>query len=146
LTAVVRPFLQEMEQALPAATATVSRAGASSLAELAALRLPAVLIPYPHAADAHQWHNAHAFTETGAACLLEQTPAASERLVPLLIDLVENSAAREKMQSALALWHVPQAAGRIAEIILSRIEQRALAGGGERPRLEDQNIKMGAIT
>ena len=146
LTAVVRPFLQEMEQALAAATATVSRAGASSLAELAALRLPAVLVPYPHAADAHQLHNARAFVGTGAAALLEQTPEASERLVTLLGDLVEDAAAREKMQTALAGWHVPQAARHIAEIILTHIKQPARAGDRPRPTLENPNIKIGAIT
>ena len=56
--AVVRPFLTEMELALGAATAVVSRAGASSLAEIAAMGVPSILIPYPHAADDHQLHNA----------------------------------------------------------------------------------------
>jgi UDP-N-acetylglucosamine--N-acetylmuramyl-(pentapeptide) pyrophosphoryl-undecaprenol N-acetylglucosamine transferase len=49
--AVVRPFLSEMELALSAATVAVSRSGASSLAEFAAMRLPAILIPYPAATD-----------------------------------------------------------------------------------------------
>ena len=56
--AVVRAFLGEMAAALAAADAAVSRAGASSLAELAACQLPAILIPYPTAADNHQFHNA----------------------------------------------------------------------------------------
>ncbi len=62
-----------MHLALGAASAAISRAGASSLAELAAMRVPAVLVPYPAATDNHQYYNALAFEKTGAACLLETT-------------------------------------------------------------------------
>ena len=78
LKAVVHPFFAEMELALGAATAAVCRAGASSLAELAAMRVPAVLVPYPAATDNHQFHNARAFEATGAARLLEQKTATPE--------------------------------------------------------------------
>src|SRR5438034_2074135 len=81
MKAVVRPFLTEMELALGAATVAVSRAGASSLAEMAAMQLPAVLIPYPAAADNHQFYNAKAFADAGAALLLEQTTATASQLV-----------------------------------------------------------------
>src|SRR6185369_15150420 len=70
MKAMVHPFLAEMDLALGAATVALSRAGASSLAELAAVRLPALLVPFPHAADNHQSRNALAFAETGAAWLL----------------------------------------------------------------------------
>ena len=118
LKAVVHPFLAEMNTALGAATAAVSRAGASSLAELAAMRLPSLLVPFPHAADDHQLHNARAFEQTGAAQLLEQKDATSEKVTELLIDLMENTATRITMQPALAQWHAPQAAEQIAEVIL----------------------------
>ena len=72
MKAVVKPFLAEMDLALGAATAAVSRAGASSLAEIAAMRLPSLLVPFPAAADNHQFFNALAFEKTGAAKLLEQ--------------------------------------------------------------------------
>ena len=54
-----------MDIALGAATVAVSRAGASSLAEIAAMRVPSVLIPFPAAADNHQFFNAHAFEKPG---------------------------------------------------------------------------------
>ena len=124
LTAVVHPFLREMDQALAAATVAVNRSGASSLAEFAALRVPSVLVPFPHAADDHQLHNARAFADTGAAFLLEQKGATPERVVQLIGELIENSATREKMQAALATWHAPHSADRIAEIILRAIGGR----------------------
>ena len=61
IKAVVKPFLAEMDLALGAATVSVSRSGASSLAEIAAMRLPSLLVPYPAAADNHQFFNAQRF-------------------------------------------------------------------------------------
>ena len=119
--AVVRPFLAEMDLALGAATVAVSRAGASSLAELAAMRLPSLLVPFPAAADNHQFFNAGAFETTGAARLLEQKDATPEEVAAMLRELVENEAARTAMQAALAQWHAPQAAEQIAENILQAV-------------------------
>jgi UDP-N-acetylglucosamine--N-acetylmuramyl-(pentapeptide) pyrophosphoryl-undecaprenol N-acetylglucosamine transferase len=126
--AVVLPFSERMELALGAATAAVSRSGASSLAELAAMRLPAVLVPYPSATGNHQFHNARAFEATGAARLLEQKSATQEMLTDLLWDLVEKPGVRERMQNALAQWHTPQAAERIAEVMLAAMGVHEPAG------------------
>jgi UDP-N-acetylglucosamine--N-acetylmuramyl-(pentapeptide) pyrophosphoryl-undecaprenol N-acetylglucosamine transferase len=125
ITAVVKPFLAEMDLALGAATVSVSRSGASSLAEIAAMRLPSLLVPYPAAADDHQFINALAFEKTGAAKLLEQKKTSPEKVARILSELVENNAIRTAVQSALAQWHVPKAAEQIAEIILAAIAQPA---------------------
>ena len=117
--AVVKPFLAEMDLALGAATVAVSRAGASSLAEIAAMRLPSLLVPFPATADNHQLSNAQAFEATGAARLLEQKNATQAKVAALLCELVEDAAARAKIQTALAQWHAPKAAEQIAENILS---------------------------
>jgi UDP-N-acetylglucosamine--N-acetylmuramyl-(pentapeptide) pyrophosphoryl-undecaprenol N-acetylglucosamine transferase len=122
--AVVKPFLAEMDLALGAATAAVSRAGASSLAEIAAVRLPSLLVPYPAAADNHQFYNAQAFETTGAARLLEQKNATPEKVAALLRELVEDAAARAKIQTALAQWHAPKAAEQIADIMLAAIARQ----------------------
>jgi len=124
----VQPFFADMHLALGAATVAVCRAGASSLAELAAMRVPAVLIPYPTASDNHQFHNARAFEATGAARLLEQKTATPELLVQLLTDLMEKPAVHEKMQSALTQWHSPRAAEQIAEAMLAALEARVSHG------------------
>jgi UDP-N-acetylglucosamine--N-acetylmuramyl-(pentapeptide) pyrophosphoryl-undecaprenol N-acetylglucosamine transferase len=108
----------------------VSRAGASSLAELAAMRVPAVLVPFPAATGNHQFHNARAFEETGAARLLEQNRATPEMLAQLVSELIESLVAREKMQAALAKWHAPKAAEQIAEEILRSVDSRVGAGAG----------------
>jgi UDP-N-acetylglucosamine--N-acetylmuramyl-(pentapeptide) pyrophosphoryl-undecaprenol N-acetylglucosamine transferase len=124
LKVVVKPFLAEMDLALGAATISVSRSGASSLAEIAAMRLPSLLVPFPVAADNHQFFNALAFEKIGAARLLEQKNSTPERVAKLLYELIEDSAVRDKIQTALAQWHAPKAAELIAENILSAIAQQ----------------------
>jgi len=137
LKAVVKPFLAEMDLALGAATISVSRAGASSLAEIAAMRLPSLLVPFPVATDNHQFFNALAFEKTGAAKLLEQKNSTPEKVAEILVELVESETLRSTMQSALAQWHAPKAAEQIAENILSAITERAnLSGERARPRVQ----------
>jgi UDP-N-acetylglucosamine--N-acetylmuramyl-(pentapeptide) pyrophosphoryl-undecaprenol N-acetylglucosamine transferase len=122
IKAVVKPFLAEMDLALGAATASISRSGASSLAEIAAMRLPSLLVPFPAAADNHQFFNASAFKKTGAAKLLEQKNSTPEKVAAILSELAGDEPARAKMQSALANWHTPEAADQIAESILASIK------------------------
>jgi UDP-N-acetylglucosamine--N-acetylmuramyl-(pentapeptide) pyrophosphoryl-undecaprenol N-acetylglucosamine transferase len=123
LNTVVKPFLAEMDLALGAATISASRSGASSLAEIAAMRLPSLLVPYPTAADNHQFINARAFEKTGAAMLLEQKNSTPEKVAAALHELIEDVTVREKIQAALTQWHAPKAAQQIAEIILKVIAQ-----------------------
>jgi UDP-N-acetylglucosamine--N-acetylmuramyl-(pentapeptide) pyrophosphoryl-undecaprenol N-acetylglucosamine transferase len=120
LRAIVRPFLGEMHLAMTAADAAISRSGASSLAETAAMRLPSILVPYPVAADDHQRHNALAFVNSGAALLLEQRDASPEKLLPLL-QRVFNPAEKASLQQAMARWHQADAAAVIADKVLAAI-------------------------
>jgi len=117
--AVVHAFFENMETALAAADVALSRAGASSLAELAARRVPAVLIPYPAAADNHQYFNARAFVQSGAASMLQQGTVTSAQLAGVILDLLRETLKRSAMQRALAAWHTPSAAAEIAEKILN---------------------------
>jgi UDP-N-acetylglucosamine--N-acetylmuramyl-(pentapeptide) pyrophosphoryl-undecaprenol N-acetylglucosamine transferase len=123
--AVVRPFLTEMELALDAATVAVSRAGGSSLAELAAMRLPSILVPYPFAADDHQFHNARAYVEAGAARMLVQGQAEPALLAGMVRELVLDETRRDSMKRSLAQQHRPEAAARIAETIMRSLDAPA---------------------
>jgi UDP-N-acetylglucosamine--N-acetylmuramyl-(pentapeptide) pyrophosphoryl-undecaprenol N-acetylglucosamine transferase len=147
--AVVHDFFADMELAFGAATVAVSRAGASSLAEIAAMRLPAVLIPYPAATDDHQSHNARALVATGAARSLAQREASPDALARTVFELMENQTIREKMRAALVRWHTPQAAEQIAGEILNGIVRNATASRPEtretkpaRPPVERQNVSI----
>lgn len=122
--AVVHAFLTEMELALGAATAAVSRAGASSLAELAAVQVPAILIPYPTAADNHQFYNAHAFASSGGAVRLDQAEATGEKLAALVTRLLRDPAHCADVKKQISQWHAPNAAFAIAEHIVTTTSRR----------------------
>lgn len=78
--AEVAPFLYDMANRYRWAHVIVCRAGASTLAELTACGKPAILIPYPYAADNHQWHNAVALQKQGAARVIPDAELTGERL------------------------------------------------------------------
>jgi UDP-N-acetylglucosamine--N-acetylmuramyl-(pentapeptide) pyrophosphoryl-undecaprenol N-acetylglucosamine transferase len=114
-----------MDLAMGGAAACISRAGASSLAEIAAMGLPSVLVPYPAATDDHQFHNARALCDSGAARMLEQRSAQPQNLVAIFAPLMDDQTERERMRAALAKWHTPQAAEEIAKAMVEAVEKRA---------------------
>jgi len=133
LNAVVHPFFGAMDLALGAASAAVSRAGASSLAEIAAMRVPSLLVPYPAATDNHQLYNARAFSECGAALVLQQSEATPEKFCSMLTALVMNASGRTRMGSALGRWHSPEAAQEIASMICDEMGRQGTVGRGASP-------------
>jgi UDP-N-acetylglucosamine--N-acetylmuramyl-(pentapeptide) pyrophosphoryl-undecaprenol N-acetylglucosamine transferase len=119
--AKVMSFCSEMELAYSAADLVVARSGAATLTELAAFGLPAILIPYAHAAGNHQLHNARVFERAGAACVIEQTPglhvAAGERLAEEISGLLADDKARVGMATAARSLAVDNAAEQIADLL-----------------------------
>lgn len=117
----IAPFLDPISDAYAAADLVVCRAGAMTLAEVAAWGLPSILIPLPTAAANHQWTNAKALADAGSAVLMEQdslTPASLGQAVAgllkdtgRLIRLAENALARAR----------PDAAENIAKAALALI-------------------------
>lgn len=129
IKAIVHPFFSEMHLALGAANVAVSRAGASSLAELAAMELPAVLVPFPAATDNHQYFNARALERTGAAGLLEQKQTTADILASKIVELTRNETLRANMRVALQGWQAPRAAEQIADSILRAVASQRDATG-----------------
>jgi UDP-N-acetylglucosamine--N-acetylmuramyl-(pentapeptide) pyrophosphoryl-undecaprenol N-acetylglucosamine transferase len=130
MTAEVRGFMPRMDLALGAATAAVSRSGASSLAEIAAAELPTILIPYPTATDNHQYFNAKAYCDAGASALLEQHGATPESFAALLARMLSDAAGRQEMRGRLRKWQSPDAAERIA---LAMLRDRGFAAFCPKP-------------
>jgi UDP-N-acetylglucosamine--N-acetylmuramyl-(pentapeptide) pyrophosphoryl-undecaprenol N-acetylglucosamine transferase len=118
--ALVQAFCPEMHHALAAATFAISRAGGSSLAELAATRTAAVLVPYPAAAEDHQRYNASALARRGAALVVEQEVGVPE-FARLLTGLFNEPERVEGMRRRLAGWQPPDAAGRIVDAMFARL-------------------------
>lgn len=119
LDARVSAFSDRMELVLGAATAALARSGASTLAELAAMGVPSVLIPFPSAVDDHQRVNAEVFVKAGAARLLAQRDAQPRLLCDALSGLVDSTVERERMGVAAARLHRADAAERIADHLLA---------------------------
>src|SRR5688572_29075582 len=121
--AKVLPFLSEMELALGAATVTVSRAGASSLAEIAAMQLPSILVPYPTAVDDHQYHNARALAQAGAARMVIQSQLRADQLATSIAELITDPFIAQQMKAELRKWHYPSAADEIIRTLLGEPEE-----------------------
>jgi UDP-N-acetylglucosamine--N-acetylmuramyl-(pentapeptide) pyrophosphoryl-undecaprenol N-acetylglucosamine transferase len=87
VNADIRPFLDDMANQYAQADVVVCRAGALTIAELAAAGVASILIPFPFAVDDHQTHNARFLSENGAAVLLPQSELTAEKLAQLLREL-----------------------------------------------------------
>jgi UDP-N-acetylglucosamine--N-acetylmuramyl-(pentapeptide) pyrophosphoryl-undecaprenol N-acetylglucosamine transferase len=118
---LVKDFAAEMEIIMGASTLAISRAGASTLAELAASGLVSVLVPYPWASDNHQYYNARALADTGAARILEEGAASPAALASTVKEMLDNAETRRLMRVALSRWHRSEAALQIAAEIMERI-------------------------
>lgn len=117
----VQPYIENMGDVLAAADLVVSRSGASSVAEIAALAVPSVLVPYPHATADHQTTNARLLVDAGAAVLcpdaqIDEAPFADE-----LIALLEDGARRVKMRAAASGLAQDKAAARLADALESLV-------------------------
>ena len=87
----VLPYIQDMPGALASADFSIARAGAMTLAELCAWGIPSILVPFPHAAANHQYHNAVALADAKAAVMVEEKELGSERLWTEVLALAASS-------------------------------------------------------
>ena len=118
------PFLRdEMLTALAAADLIVGRAGSSTLAEAAALGLPMVVVPYPHAAG-HQKANAASLVEAGAARLVDDAALDAGALLDAA-GLLDDPGAHAAMSAAARSLGRPGAAAAVAELVLAAAARRA---------------------
>lgn len=111
-------FFDRMTDPYAAADLTVSRAGASSVAEIAAIGVPSILVPYPHASDDHQTVNARALSDTGGAELVPDGEATGDRLGPLIEDLAARPDRLAALAEAARRVGRPGAARELAEWVL----------------------------
>ncbi|MFD1040955.1 undecaprenyldiphospho-muramoylpentapeptide beta-N-acetylglucosaminyltransferase [Pseudoxanthomonas kaohsiungensis] len=114
----VEAFIDDMAAAYAWADLVVCRAGASTLAELCAVGIGSVLVPFAAAVDDHQTRNAEYLVDNGAALLLRQDAQLAANLQPLLRDLLADPARRLAMARAARALARPDAAARIAEVVL----------------------------
>jgi UDP-N-acetylglucosamine--N-acetylmuramyl-(pentapeptide) pyrophosphoryl-undecaprenol N-acetylglucosamine transferase len=111
-------FIDDMGSAYAAADVIVSRAGASTLAELALLKKPSILVPYPYAAEDHQMMNARAVEKQGGAVVVPDADV-GHRLLQEIRKLQDDPGLRERMGHAVHALAHPDAADTIAQKILT---------------------------
>ncbi len=128
----VVPFLDDIATELARADLVVARAGAVTVAEIAAVGRPAILVPFPHAADDHQFKNAQALADVGGAICIRQEAADDLRLATEIVHLWKDEAARLRMADASRAHGRPTASYDIARDLLdlAGIPARPTNGGG----------------
>lgn len=117
------PFIDDMAQAYRQADVVLCRSGASTLAELAVVGLPSVLVPYPFAADDHQTANAQVMVEQGGAHLLPQSSLSAAALSQLLQSWLEQASVLRQMAERAWQFGKPEAVNIICDIIESGVHR-----------------------
>lgn len=118
-------FIEDMAAAYAAADVVVCRAGATSIAELTALARPALLVPYPHATNDHQLHNARAVEAAGAAAVVEDHELTPQRLVEAVEQWLLDPQARAAVAEAARSWRRRDAAEDVARLVVDLVEDRS---------------------
>lgn len=112
-------YQDRMGETMAATDMVISRAGATSLAEISARRIPALLVPFPYATADHQTTNAKAYVERGAASMIADADVESDEFAEQVFNLIENKDVRESMTRAAATFKTEDAAAKLADVVLA---------------------------
>ncbi|GAB6193198.1 undecaprenyldiphospho-muramoylpentapeptide beta-N-acetylglucosaminyltransferase [Desulfocastanea catecholica] len=121
--AEVAEFFTQMHEIYAQADLLVSRAGATTLSEIAVLGKPAILIPYPSAADNHQEKNGHYYVSGGGAVQFRQKELMAQQLRETILQLINNEPQLHTMGAAMKRLAFPDAAKRIVACCLAEREK-----------------------
>jgi UDP-N-acetylglucosamine--N-acetylmuramyl-(pentapeptide) pyrophosphoryl-undecaprenol N-acetylglucosamine transferase len=138
LSARITPFIDDMPGMLAATELAVSRAGGTTLAELAACGVPAVLLPFPRATDDHQRLNAEVFRAAGACRLVDErqvTGRLDNELAGHLRALAGDGGLRRRMAATMQHFARPDAAQKVAEAVLCQLGGSFSGAGPSRVEL-----------
>lgn len=110
-------YQNEMPKTIAATDMCISRAGASTIAELTARKLPAILIPFPNATENHQYYNAQELYESGCVKLINDNEVDSEKFSDCVFDFVDDDVTRNKMKESYNKFDAINSANKIADIL-----------------------------
>ena len=130
LEARVEAYIYEIDREMKAAAVVIARAGATTLAELAASGTPAILVPLPNATDDHQRKNADVVAGAGAAVVIDERGLNGDTLAAAISSLVSDAQRRREMSVAARQLARPDAAQRIADRVEQLAPRRRSGQGG----------------
>src|SRR5438874_5073327 len=133
LEAQATPFIDDMASAYAQADLLVCRAGATTIAELTVCKKPAILVPFPFAADDHQTVNASSMVRNGAAVLIQEKDLTGQKLADEIRALESDRTRLGRMSRASGLLGRPGAAREIAEVCAAVCSRRLVREGRNLP-------------
>lgn len=114
---IIKPFVHNMPEVLAGADLVVSRAGATTLAELTSLGIPSILIPSPYVTNNHQEKNARSLSDRGAAVLLLESELTGKALTHTIDDILLDKEKQRTMKDAAKKIGVPDSAERLYKLM-----------------------------
>ena len=118
----VRQYIYNMAVVMRAADLVICRAGASTISELTALGMPAIIVPSPYVVANHQEKNARILEKHGGAVVITEPESSGEKLFTAARDILRDPARREAMAKGMASLGIPDATGRIYETVMGLVK------------------------
>ena len=118
----IRPYIDNMPECMAAADLVICRAGAITLSELQAMGKPAILIPSPNVAENHQYHNAMALVNAGAADIIEESDLTGELLTQKADELLQNPEKLQKYSENARKMAITNATEKIYAVVKKVLE------------------------
>ncbi len=137
----VREFITDMSTAYAEADLVVCRAGATTLSELTVCKKPAILIPFPAAADNHQVMNARSLVDAGAAVMIEEKDLTGELLAHEIQRILASAEVRDSMARSAGRLGSPQAAKEIADVCAELVRRRWGSPAGRMVELDRKPVR-----
>ncbi|GAB2026287.1 undecaprenyldiphospho-muramoylpentapeptide beta-N-acetylglucosaminyltransferase [Lactovum odontotermitis] len=113
----IRPYIANMSEVLSSASLIVARSGATTIAEVTALGLPAVFIPSPNVTNDQQTKNAQELVEAGAAVVIKDADLTADTLLQNISEILSNNVKYKEMKAASLTAGVPDASDRLYKVI-----------------------------
>ena len=119
----IRPYIDNMAEVMRAADLVICRAGASTVSEITALGVPAVIVPSPYVTNNHQEKNARILEQHGGAALLLEKDATGDALYDAARGILDDPEKRASMSRAMAELGIPDATERIFRAVMALVKK-----------------------
>ncbi|MCG6552820.1 MAG: undecaprenyldiphospho-muramoylpentapeptide beta-N-acetylglucosaminyltransferase [Candidatus Magnetominusculus sp. LBB02] len=125
MSGTVAPFIYKMPEAYASCDMIISRAGATTLAEITAIGIPSLLVPYPHATSSHQEVNASRLAVSGAAMMIKEADLTGKTLAEYIQRLYNDEMLRTKLSRDCMTFGKPDAAKKVANIAIMLLKNKS---------------------